>query len=230
MLNAAVRGVSQLFDPATFHVLAISVLGSVAIFALLWFGVGETLAHVHLFETRWLDWIARLAVGAGAIVLPFFLFSVVAVLIASLFVDRVAGAVERRWYPGLPAPRRQPVGEAVALALGFMGATLLWNLLALPVYLLIPGANAVIFLLINGYLLGREYFEMVAQRRVDRAGILRLRRTYPFRLLGGGLLIAALSFLPLANLVTPIVATAFMLHLFQSLPEMRQGLPQQAVR
>jgi uncharacterized protein involved in cysteine biosynthesis len=230
MLSAATRALSQIFDPATFRILLASILGSAAIFGLLWIGVGEALAHAHLFQTHWLDWAARFVLGAGAVLLTLFLFSLVAVLIASLFVGAVAAAVERRWYPGLPAPRRQPLGEAVSLVLGFMGASLLWNLAALPLYLFVPGANAVIFLVVNGYLLGREYFELAAQRRVDRRTIVRLRRSYPFRLLFGGMLIAGLSFVPLANFVTPIVATAFMLHVFYALPELRQGLPSQAFR
>ena len=57
-----------------------------------------------------------------------------------------------------------------------------------------------------------------------------LRRVHRMRLLFGGILITGISFIPLANFVTPIVATAFMLHLFYALPESRQGLPTKAVR
>jgi CysZ protein len=229
MWSAAARALSQLADPGTFWILLVSVLASAGIFAGLWFGIGELLAHEHLFETRWLDWAARILLGAGAVLLTVYLYSAVMLLVASLFVEVVARAVERRWYPGLPPPRRQPLGETISLALGLFGANLLWNLVALPLYL-IPGANLIVFLLVNGYLLGREYFELAAQRRVDRRTIVKLRRFYRFRLLFGGMLIAAVSFIPLANFVTPILATAFMLHLFHALPESRQGLQNQAVR
>ncbi|HLG90206.1 MAG TPA: EI24 domain-containing protein [Alphaproteobacteria bacterium] len=229
MWSAAARALSQLADPGTFRILVGSALAAAGIFAALWFGIVEVLAHEHLFETRWLDWAARILLGLGAVVLTFYLYSAVAVLVASFFLEAVARAVERRWYPGIPAPRPQPLRETVALALSLTGANLLWNLLALPLYL-IPGANIVVFLLVNGYLLGREYFELAAQRRVDRKAIVVLRRYYRFRLLIGGMLIAALSFVPLANFVTPILATAFMLHLFHALPESRQGLQVQAVR
>ena len=235
MLTAASRALAQLFDRATFGVLAASVLGSAAILALLWFGVGEALLHVHLFETSWLDQLTRAAIGLGAVLATLMLFNIVAVLIASLFVETIARAVERRWYPGLPAPRSQPLGEAIAMALGFAGASLLWNVVALPFYLIIPGGNLAIFLVLNGYLLGREYFELVAQRRFDRRSVRALRRSHPFRLLVAGALIAALSFVPLANLVTPIVATAFMMHILYALPGlagggMREGLPSPSFR
>jgi CysZ protein len=41
------------------------------------------------------------------------------------------------------------------------------NLLALPIYALIPLLNVVLFLGLNGYLFGREYFELIALRRLD---------------------------------------------------------------
>jgi len=230
MLSAATRALSQLFDPTTFRVLIGSILGSAAILALLWLGIGEGVAHVRILDTGWLDKALRLLLGAGAVVLTLFLFSQVAVVIASLFLERIAASVERRWYPGLPAPRRQPLGEVVLLAVGFLGASLLWNLVAFPFYVFLPGLNVVVFLAINGYLLGREYFELAAQRRVDRATIVRLRRSHPIKLVFAGALIAALSFVPLANLVTPIVAIALMLHVFYGLPELRQDLPSQAFR
>ena len=235
MLTAATRAVAQLFDRAILRVLLVSVLGSIAILLLLWFSVGEALVHIHLFDTAWLDRLTRLAIGLGSILATLMLFNVVAVLIASLFIETIATAVERRWYPQLPCPRRQPLSEAIAMALGFLVSSLLWNLAALPFYLLFPGGNLAVFLVANGYLLGREYFELVAQRRVDRRTIRTLRRTHPFRILAAGALIATLSLVPLANLVTPVVATAFMIHVFYGLPALRdrsmqEGLPSPAVR
>ena len=55
----------------------------------------------------------------------------------------------------------------MATTLRLMGLTILLNLLALPVYLLAPGINVFVFLGLNGYLLGRAYFEVVALRRLD---------------------------------------------------------------
>ena len=61
--------------------------------------------------------------GAGAVLLSIVLFPGVVVAIQSgLLTDRVCAAVESRHYPGLPEPRSQPVGEAVVLALRFLGA------------------------------------------------------------------------------------------------------------
>ncbi len=80
-----------------------------------------------------------------------------------------------------------------------------------------PPLNLFVFYGLNGYLLGREYFELVAARRFDMAGVRRLRRAYRGRLLLAGAVIAFLLTVPIVNLVTPVVATGFMLHVFERL-------------
>jgi CysZ protein len=221
MLRALSRAISQLFDPAIFGVLVISAAGAALVLAAIWFGIGELLGHVVLFTNRWLNWLAGFAVGVGTVFVTIALFGAIAAVIASLFVERVARAVERRYYPGLPAPRSPGVAEQVGAVLSFLFATVAVNLLALPLYL-IWGANIPIFLGINGYLLGRAYFELVAMRRLDRRAVTILWRTHRAKLILCGALIAALSFVPLANLLTPVLATAFMLHILQGFREFQE--------
>ena len=105
------------------------------------------------------------------------------------------------------------------------GLTLLLNLLALPAYLLLPGINLFLFLALNGYLLGREYFEVVALRRLDAAATRAARNRFGLRVFLGGVVIATLFALPLVNLVAPVVATAFMLHLFEALYRTSSRIP-----
>jgi CysZ protein len=104
-----------------------------------------------------------------------------------------------------------------------MGLTILLNLLALPVYVLAPGINVFLFLGLNGYLFGREYFEVVALRRLDVMTVRAVRQRFGGRVFAGGVVIAGLFALPLVNLVAPVIATAFMVHIFQ---ELRRREPQ----
>jgi CysZ protein len=121
----------------------------------------------------------------------------------------------RRLLIALPAVL---VGGIVAAwaTLRFVAFALLLNLLVLPLYLL-PGPNIAIFLALNGYLLGREYFELVAQRRASALEVRHLRRRARAGLFVAGVLIAAMLTVPLFNLVAPVVATAFMVHRFERL-------------
>jgi CysZ protein len=123
-------------------------------------------------------------------------------------------------YPGKSSPRRQPVGEMVAVMLRLTLSTLLLNLLALPLYLLVPGINLFLFLALNGYLFGRGYFEVVALRRLDAGEARAVRNRFAGRIFLSGVVIAGLFALPLVNLVAPVIATAFMLHIFETLPRL----------
>ncbi|HTJ63879.1 MAG TPA: EI24 domain-containing protein [Alphaproteobacteria bacterium] len=229
MLRAFGLAFVQLLDPAILWVLILSVVGAVLVLIASWVGVGELLAHVRMFQTGWLDWLVRIAVAAGTVFGTIALFGALMAAIAALFVDQVARAVERRYYPLLPPPRRQSVGEQVQGGISFLLGAIGVNIVALPLYL-VWGADVFVFLIVNGYLLGREYFELVALRHVDRAAVRDLRRAYRWRLLMAGVVIAAMVFVPLANLLTPVVATAFMLHIFQGLPAVKGALRSPAVR
>jgi CysZ protein len=89
------------------------------------------------------------------------------------------------------------------------------NLLVLPLYLL-PVANALIFYALNGYLLGREYFEMVAPRRLEQGPRRELWRRRRLGFFLAGVAFAFFSTLPLVNLLAPVVAAAAMTHLVES--------------
>ncbi len=233
MLKALSASFSQTFDPAFRRVFIRSLLGSVATFVLLWLGcwfalgwlgeeLGVWLASTDLwgFLKEFLIWLFGAGAIAGVVVASFLLFPTVMMLVMSFFLEDIAAAVETRHYPGQTAARKQAFGEILVGALGLLAATLVVNFLALPFYLILlflTPLNLLLFYLVNGYLLGREYFELVAVRRLDLPESKRLRRRYRMRVLFAGAIIAFLLTVPLLNLVTPIVATAFMVHVFEDL-------------
>src|SRR5262249_6699222 len=98
------------------------------------------------------------------------------------------------------------------------GLTIVLNLLALPIYLFVPGINLVLFLALNGYLLGRGYFEVVALRRLDAGEARVVRSRFAGRIFLGGVAIAVFFALPFVNFVARVIATAFMLHICEALP------------
>ena len=80
-----------------------------------------------------------------------------------------------------------------------------------------PPFNLILYYGVNGYLFGREYFEIVAFRRLTPAETKRLRRRYGMRLFLAGILLTVMMTIPLVNLFAPIVAAAFMVHIFEGL-------------
>jgi len=218
MLTALCRALYALSTPPLRRIVALGLAVAILTFALLWLAVAGVLYNIAFFDWRPLNWLADLMGGLAVLALSWLFFPAVVTLIMCFFLERIAAAVEALDYPGCSPPRRQPILETLGMMLRLTALTLLLNLLALPVYLLLPGINLFLFLALNGYLLGREYFEVVALRRLDAAATRAARNRFGLRVFLGGIVIAALFALPLINLVASVVATAFMLHVFEALP------------
>jgi uncharacterized protein involved in cysteine biosynthesis len=215
MLSAFAKALAQLGDPAFRRPIGWSLGLAALAFAALWLALGFVLRHTSITAWPWIDTAIEVFGGLAAIVLTFLLFPGVVAAVLSLFAERIIGAVEQRHYPALPPPRGQPLAEQIALALRFLGVVVLLNLLVLPLYL-VPVLNALIFYALNGYLLGREYFEMVAPRRLDSGPRRELWRRRRLGFFLAGVAFAFLSTLPLVNLLAPALAAAAMTHLFES--------------
>lgn len=220
MFQAIAKAFGQLSDPATRRILWKCLAATTVLFVLLVFGVEWGLAHAHLFDWAALDWLADVVGGVGAFVVALVLFPSVALVVLGFFLEDVAARVEARHYPGLPPPRKQGLGEVVLSSTRFALVAIGLNLLALPllaVLTFVPPLNLVVFYGLNGYLLGREYFELVALRRLTPREAEMLRHAFAGRLLLGGVAITFLSTVPIANLLTPVVATSFMVHMVEQL-------------
>jgi uncharacterized protein involved in cysteine biosynthesis len=212
MIQALLLGLRQLTDPAVQRLLLRCVLLTLATFAVLIGAVAVLLFWLDLTGITWLDPVLATAGSIVVLVVAWLLFPVTVSLILGLFAEEVITLVERRHYPGLPSARGMSFGEQMASGARFLVVALPLNLIALPLYL-IPGANLIIYLAINGYLLGREYFELVAGQRLPPREATRLRRAQRRRLGLAGAVIAGMLIIPVFNLVAPVVAIAFMVHL-----------------
>lgn len=217
MIAALLRALLQLTDPPIRKVIWISVTATVVGFLGLSLGVSGLLHVLHLTGIGWLDPVVDVLGGVATLGLAYLLFPAVLPAISSLFLDDVAAAVERRHFPALSTARVQPMTEIVVGALRFLLVTVALNLLVLPLYL-IPGMNLAIFLGLNGYLLGREYFEQVAARHFPLGALTALRREHRGRVFLAGVVIAGLGAVPVLNLLGPVIACAFMVHIVQRLP------------
>ena len=219
MLSALFKAFAQLGDPALRRVVRLGILGAIACYLALVATVWLVAPHLHFFDQGWADIGTGIALGLVALVLPILFFPALVTTIMSALLEGVADAVEARHYPQLNWPRPQGWAEIVGGTLRFLLLSLGVNLLALPFYLLllVTGLTVVLAVAVNGYLLGREYFELVAIRRLPPKTMRLAFRNHLGRLWLAGAVIAVLFMVPVLNLIAPVVATAFMVHLFQSL-------------
>ena len=215
MLAAAIQAFRELFTPPFRAVLLKCVGFTIGLLALLIIGLEGLFSHFvewpHWIETT-VEWMGGLALVVGSI----FLIPPVTSLMAGLYLDDIAAEVERVYYPGDPPGEEMPALAAIGAGLKFFLVVLAVNLVALFL-LLIPGVNLIAFYAGNGYLLGREYFEMVAMRHLSPEEARALRKANLATVFLGGLIIAGLASVPILNLLTPLFATAFMVHVYKSL-------------
>ena len=225
ILGDFLKAIGQLHDRRFLKVVALSVLLSLALlggaYALVatligWF-VPDSFTLPWIGEVTWIENLLSWSSLLLMIVLSVFLMVPVASAFTGFFLDDVADAVEARHYPALPPARPQPWGEMLADSLRFLGVILVVNLLALVLYLLSGPFAPLVFWSVNGYLLGREYFQMAAMRRLGRDGAKALRKKNGGQIFAAGLLMAAPLSLPLVNLVVPVLGAATFTHLFHRL-------------
>ncbi len=216
MIRYLFKAIEQLTDPIFRVVVIKAVAMSLVALVVAGFGVSWAIDYIPQFEWDWVNWLVEALSWAFAGIVMFLLFAPLSSIFVGLYLDDVAEAVEKRNYPTDPPGRAPDIGKTMGSLIRFAGTLILVNLVALPLYLL-PIASIVIFYAINGYLMSREYFEVAGLRHADAATVKRLRKANQGRLILGGMAIAFLFSLPIVNLLAPLIATAFMVHVFRNL-------------
>ncbi len=214
MIKAFFKATDQISDPKARRVIWLAGGTATLVFIVLWSIIGFLLANTSLFAIGWLETAIDLLGGLATGVVTWLLFPAIISALIGLFLDDIAQAVEDRHYPDLPTATGLPVAQAVMTSLRFLALMVLLNVLMLP-FLLTGPLFPFVFYSVNGYLLSREYFELVALRRLSPADARALRKRNGFKLFLAGVVIAFLLTVPVVNLLAPIIATGAMVHLFE---------------
>ena len=213
MVNSALLALGDLLS-ADFRSIVLRAVGlTLALFVALFFIVQMAIATLVLLPWPWAE--TMLAVGTGLVLLVafFFLMAPVAAVFAGLFLDAIAEKVERRHYPGDRAGQAMSLADSLATSLQFAAVVLVVNILALP--LVFTGIGAAVLVAANAYLIGREYFELAASRHMSVAEARALRRANAPSIFMAGLLPALFALVPLLNLLMPLFATSYFIHVFK---------------
>ena len=166
--------------------------------------------------------VQGLAIGAMLLLSIVLMFPVAAVFVG-FFLEEIAEAVERRHYPQLPPASPPGFVAGLLQAVKFGVVVIVANLLALILYLLSGPLAPFVFYGVNGYLLGREYFTVVAERRLPPGEAAALRRRHSGQVLLGGVAMAVPLSVPILNLVVPVLGVAAATHLFHRLQGNRRS-------
>jgi CysZ protein len=199
VLAALTKAFGQLGERAVVIVALKSIAITLALFAGL--GAGLYLGLVAVSQRYGVDegW-AGLAAAVLVPVAMWLLLRIVALAVLQFFADAVVAAVEARHYPALAATARPPPFRR-DLANAVRGLMLAFTAIG----------PALVFLLVNAVLLGRELTDMAWLRhsggRLDGSPSPRGERL----LLGGA--IAGMMLVPVLGLIAPIIGAAAGTHL-----------------
>ncbi|MBO9714504.1 EI24 domain-containing protein [Sphingomonas sp.] len=218
MIQAFFLSLGDLFDMRVAGVFLKSLLLTLLLFAGL--GVGLYFG---------LHWAAAQVFGAGygsgafadivTIVVIIFahwlLFRAIAIAVVGIFADEVVEAVEKRRYPAAFASvRKVPFHRSLAMGLRSGLRAIGYNILFSPLYLVANFAAPVVFFVVNAWLLGKDFGDMVAVRHMPEADLPQWRRRTRLRRLGVGAVGTALLLVPVVNLIAPILGAAMAAHAF----------------
>jgi len=217
MIGSAAQALGQMFDRSFRGVLWLGIGATFALFVAVMFVLQFLAQYLPDFGYAWVQTFTQILTAALTLIVFVYLGAPIAQLFASIFLDRVADAVEAKYYPRAAQQPPTPFRDIVIAGLTFTAVSIALNLLALPLQFTLPFIALPVVLIVNGYLTGRTYFELAALRHMTPAQARTLRREHRFRLFLGGVFISVLAMIPFVNFVVPVFAAAMMTHEYQKL-------------
>jgi CysZ protein len=216
-ITAALRSIKSIFVPGMFGVFMLSIALTIA--ALIGFITGSSMFFSWLgsnMQDTLMGYILGWLGVVGSFMLAWILFPGMMPIIVNFFDERIALLIERHDYPAAPPLRANDFWKELRHDLRFSLKAIALNILVLPLYL-VPIINLFLFYLLNGYLLGREFFVMAAIRHVPREEAEALRMRHSRIIMCAGIVLTILATIPIINLFAPFWGVAVMVHLFHTL-------------
>lgn len=191
-----------------------TLLVFIGLFALFAYGV----SLIELTDWPKMEKVLQILGFLAFFIMSLMLFPAVATFVSGFFVDSVVERTAKQNH--VAGLRDVPLSESLVLSgvASLKGATLSAALIPvslvcgwIPVVNLIP---AVLYYVLNGRLLAREYYYAVALRYADRAAADEMFDRFKPHWTRAGVVIALLMTVPVVNVISPLIAMAFMQRLF----------------
>ena len=173
---------------------------------------------VQIFELNFLNKLISWAVGAILFITASAVLGPLMIVVAGIYSEDIAHRVEKKHYPNQVGQRFVGVAESIKTGGRLLLKSFIVNILFTPIYIVggfFPIIGILIFFGVNGYLLSRELFEIVASRHLggdDRVLFWKANRKGSIFV---GVLIICLSTVPLLNLISAMLGVIITTHFFQ---------------
>lgn len=217
VIKAAIQSVRSLLMPAMLGVFIKSLLITLLFLGVFMLTVGLGISYLaDLVPWGSFSFIQNLLpflLFFGGWLFAWMLFPAVLPLIIHFFDDSIIEVIEKHHYPPTLRGKNWPFWQEVRHDIIFMLKAILLNIVILPLYL-VPVINLVIFYVLNGYLIGNEFFMTVARRHSNLQASAGIRKENSRIIFSAGVLITLLTTIPIVNLFAPLLGVAMMTHLF----------------
>lgn len=194
-------------------------------FTLFLIAIGFGMTQFVLFEDATLELAADIGTTIFVGIATYLLLPVLLPAIAAFFQESIANRIENKDYPEfMPPACERPLMAELWEDTKFVGLVLALNILLIWTYF-IPFVGFFTYYGLNGYLIGREFFETAAARHIGKKNAKKLRKENSTPVFLCGAAIVFLTNIPLVQLIAPFVGVAVMVHLYHLMPKSEEILP-----
>lgn len=183
--------------------------------ALLIWGLFDS---VQIFELNFLNKLISWAIGVILLVVASAVLGPMTIVIGGIYSEDIAHHVEKKHYPNRVGHRFVGIAESIKTGGRLLFKCLIVNILLTPIYIVggfFPIISFLIFFGVNGYLLSRELFEIVASRHLERDDRVLFWKANREGSILIGVAIMCLSIIPLLNLISAMLGVIITTHFFQ---------------
>ena len=194
--------------------VSISIIVILSVAMIIW-GLFNS---VQIFELNFLNKLISWAVSIILFITASAVLGPLMAVLGSIYSEEIAHHVEKKHYPNRVGHRFVGVTESIKTGGHLLLKSLLVNTLLIPIYIVggfFPIISVLIFFGVNGYLLGREFFEIVASRHIGRDERVLFWKTNRGGSIFVGVIIVCFSTVPLLNLVSAMLGVIITTHFFQ---------------
>ena len=166
-----------------------------------WFGKGES----------WFRGFAQFLGGSLIFLICYMVFAGIHGAFVGIFIDDILDSVHQKHYPEMPWQKPPGFIKSCLFSARLLSLTLALNLLASPLVILawfVPPVGLFLQIVLNGYLLGKEYGQLVEFRIPENESVSPKPRYFL-----NGMVASIIWIVPILNLLAPILLAGSVLHL-----------------
>ena len=169
-------------------------------------------SYLAEFETEWMNTLVTSFAGVVSSIAGWFMLPSLTILIGGIFQETVIHRVEKYYYPDKMRKESPKFWPDFFHDVRFTLKSIFLNILIFPTYFFAIGF--VISILLNTYLLGREFFETAAGHHLGKARAREILKQNKSNVYGSGLVITLLNLIPVLNVFMPIIGMVWMVHVY----------------